>query len=155
MRKFLWVVLGLLGLVVLALLITVPAFLTRNRVQGAVDIFASPIQAGCYIAGPSDCRIHVEPFNINIAAGKKMVQFSLVAFQAGTGKNTVIYDWRPDTSNPPPASGTIYSPSLVTQDFAASCGSSYSVNLQGKDSGDTSIYNLGSTGQFLCPAAMP
>ena len=118
-------------------------------------IFASPVNGGCYIAAPGQCKIHVEPFTINITSGKKMVQFRLVAIRSGTGTQTVIYDWRPDLSNPPPPSGTMYTPSLVTQDFAATCGGSYSVSLQGQDSGDASMFNLGLTGNFTCPTTVP
>src|SRR5512147_1629276 len=116
----------------------------------APEIFASPIHGGCYIAGPSDCRIHVEPFTINIASGTKLALFKLVAIQMGTGAQTVLYDWRPDLSNPAPAGGTTYSPSPVAQDFAATCGKSYEISLQGKDTGDINTFNLGLTGQFTC-----
>lgn len=121
----------------------------------APEIFASPIHGGCYIAGPSDCRIHVEPFTINIASGTKLAQFKLVAIQMGTGVQTVIYDWRPDLSNPAPPFGTTYTPSLVAQDFAATCGKSYEISLQGKDTGDANTFNLGLTGQFTCTLGMP
>lgn len=117
-------------------------------------VFASPISGGCYIAAPGQCKIHVEPFTIDIASGQKVALFKLVAI-SGTGTQTTIYDWRPDVSNPPPASGTTYTPSLVTQDFAATCGSSYQVNLQGRDSGDASLFSLGLTGQFTCPTNVP
>lgn len=118
-------------------------------------IYASPIHGGCYVAAPGQCKIHVEPFTIDIAAGKKLVFFQLITVRGGTGAQTVIYDWRPDQSNPVPYTGTAYTPSLVTQDFAATCGASYMVSLQGRDSGDTSAYNLGLTGQFTCPSAAP
>jgi hypothetical protein len=121
----------------------------------APEIFASPIHGGCYIAGPSDCRLHVEPFTINIQSGSKLALFRLVAIQMGTGAQTVIYDWRPDQSNPAPPSGTTYTPSLVAQDFAATCGKSYEISLQGKDTIDTNIFNLGLTGQFTCTLGMP
>jgi hypothetical protein len=118
-------------------------------------IFASPIHGGCYIAAPGQCKIHVEPFTIDIAAGKKLAQFSLVAIRIGTGVQTVLYDWRPDQSNPVPYTGSQYTPSLVTQDFAATCGGSYQVSLQGKDTGDLNALNLGLTGTFTCPTAVP
>ena len=121
----------------------------------APEIYASPIHAGCYIAGPSDCRIHVEPFTIDIASGQKLSFFQLVAIQLPTGKQTVIYDWRPDQSNPVPGIGSTYSPSSVAQDFAATCGKSYEISLQGKDSGDTGAFNLGLTGQFTCTLGLP
>lgn len=155
MRNRLLVLFGLIGLVVIGLLIALPSFRAENRVQAAVDVFASPVQAGCYIAGPSDCRIHVEPFTINIAASTKMKNFSLVAIQLPGGSQTKIYDWRPDQSNPAPALGTTYSPSLVAQDFAATCGRNYEISLQGQDTGDAGVLNLGLTGQFTCPSGMP
>jgi hypothetical protein len=120
-------------------------------VQAGPDIFASPVQAGCYLARHDRCKIHVEPYTINIASGQKLVQFRLVTIQAGSGIQKVIYDWRPDQSNPVPFSGTTYSPSPVAKDFGASCGSSYTLSLQGKDSGDANMLNLGFTGQFTCP----
>jgi hypothetical protein len=121
----------------------------------APEIFASPIHGGCYIAGPSDCRIHVEPFTIDIASGQKLSFFQLVAIQLPAGKQTVIYDWRPDQSNPAPSLGTTYSPSSVAQDFAATCGKSYEISLQGKDTGDTGAFSLGLTGRFTCTLSLP
>lgn len=121
----------------------------------APEIFASPIHGGCYIAGPSDCRIHVEPFTINIASGTKLALFKLVAIQMPSNVQIVLYDWRPDQSNPAPPLGTTYSPSLVAQDFAATCGKSYEISLQGKDTGDANVFNLGLTGQFTCTLSMP
>jgi hypothetical protein len=119
-------------------------------------IFASPVHGGCYIAAPGQCKIHVEPFTININSGQKLVLFKLVTVKGGTGTLTTIYDWRPDQSNPAPASGDTYTPSLVTQDFAATCGSSYEVSLQGQDTGDGgSTFSLGLTGQFTCPSTAP
>jgi hypothetical protein len=120
-------------------------------VQAAPDIFASPVHAGCYLAKADRCKIHVEPFTINIASGKKLVHFQLVTVLGRNGTQTIIYDWRPDQSNPVPVSGTTFSPSLVAKDFAATCGESYEVNLQGMDSGDANMFNLGITDQFACP----
>jgi hypothetical protein len=133
---------------------TVPSAASVST-PAAPEIFASPIHGGCYIAGPSECRIHVEPFTINIASSTKLSLFKLVAIQIGTGAQTVIYDWRPDQSNPVPSIGTTYTPSLVAQDFAATCGKSYEISLQGKDTGDTGLFSLGLTGQFTCPLSMP
>jgi len=118
-------------------------------------IFASPIHGGCYIAAPGQCKIHVEPFSITVASTKKLVFFQLITILGGVGTQRVIYDWRPDQSNPAPPSGTTYTPSLVTQDFAATCGNNYEISLQGQDTGDTSLFNLGLTGQFTCPSTAP
>ena len=63
--------------------------------------------------------------------------------------------WRPDVSNPVPPLGATFTPSLVAQDFAATCGKSYEIALQGQDTGDTGMFNLGLTGIFTCPSAMP
>jgi hypothetical protein len=128
--------------------------------QGAVEIFASPVQAGCYLARHDRCKIHVEPFTLNLASGKKLVFFELLTTRIGSGIQRVIYDFRTDVSNPVPFSGSTYTPSLVTQDFAATCGSKYTISLQGQDSGDTNPLNLGVTGQIQCPtgtfiAALP
>lgn len=115
------------------------------------EIFASPVHAGCYLAKADRCKIHVEPFTINITSGKKLALFRLVAIRGSTGLQTVIYDWRPDQSNPAPPSGTTYTPSLVAKDFAATCGEAYEISLQGRDTGDTNVFNLGLTEQFTCP----
>src|SRR5512135_501278 len=115
------------------------------------EIFASPVHAGCYKVKPDRCKIHVEPFTINIASGTKLAQFRLLTIQGGTGTQQVIYDWRPDQSNPAPSIGTTYTPSEVAKDFAATCGRSYLVNLQGRDTGDAALLSLGLTAQFTCP----
>jgi hypothetical protein len=126
-----------------------------SRAVAAPEIYASPVHAGCYIAARSDCRIHVEPFTINIASGEKLALFKLIAIQEGTGIQTLIYDFRPDQSNPAPSSGTTYTPSLVAQDYAATCGKAYEISLQGRDTGDASNFNLGITGFFTCPSTVP
>ena len=117
----------------------------------APEIFASPVHAGCYLARADRCKIHVEPFTINITSGEKLALFRLVAIRGSTGLQTTIYDWRPDQSNPAPSTGTTYTPSLVARDFAATCGEAYEISLQGRDTGDTSVFNLGITDQFTCP----
>ena len=116
----------------------------------APEIFASPVHAGCYQAKADRCKIHVEPFTINLASGQKLVLFKLVAIRISTGVQTTIYDWRPDQSNPVP-SGTTYTPSLVAKDFAATCGEAYEISLQGQDTGDANLLDLGITNQFTCP----
>lgn len=134
---------------ILALLLAGPG--QAPAVQAGPEIYASPVQAGCYLARRDRCKIHVDPYTITIANTKKLVRFQLVAIRAGTGVQTVIYDWRPDQSNPAPSSGSTYSPSPVAKDFGASCGGSYTLSLQGQDTGDTTLFNLGLTNQFTCP----
>jgi hypothetical protein len=115
----------------------------------APEVFASPINGGCYIAAPNQCRLHVDPFTVNIASGQRLVALRLQA------NGVTIYDFATDVSNPPPASGTTYSPSLVMQDFAAECGKTYTLNILGKDSGDANFLNMGQTAAFTCPAGAP
>jgi len=140
--------------VFLCLGLTASFLIVRKEARAEPDIFASPINAGCYIAGPNDCRFHVEPFTINLATSSKIVQFRIVAFPT-SGSSQIIYDFRPDSSNPPPPSGSTYTPSLVAQDFAATCGKSYTLSLQGIDSSNPTLFNLGTTAQFTCPSAVP
>jgi hypothetical protein len=141
--------------VIAAVFLAVPTFLRANRVSGAPEVFASPIQGGCYISGPQECHIHADPFTIDISSGKHLYQFQLIAIQVGTGAQTVLYDFKTDVSNPAPAFGTTYTPSLVAQDFAATCGRTYALDLQGRDTGDVSVFNLGMTNSFICPSTMP
>ncbi len=124
---------------------------TAAAQPAAPEIYASPVHAGCYLARADRCKIHIEPFTINIASGKKLALFRLVAIRGGTGVQTIIYDWRPDQSNPAPSIGTTYTPSLVAKDFAATCSQAYRISLQGRDTGDTNVLNLGLTDQFTCP----
>jgi hypothetical protein len=122
-----------------------------QHVQAAPLVFASPVHAGCYLEKPDRCKIHVDPFTINLASGRRLVFFQLLTAQAGTGTQKVIYDFRPDQSNPVPLAGSSFTPSRVARDFAATCGQSYVVSLQGQDTGDAGAFNLGVTAQFTCP----
>jgi hypothetical protein len=124
----------------------------KPTAQGAVNIYASSVQAGCYLAHHDQCKIHVDPFTINLTSGEKLVFFQLVTIRGGSGAQQVIYDFRPDQSNPVPFLGNTYTPSEVAKDFAATCGEQYMISLQGQDTGDSNPYNLGLTGLFTCPA---
>jgi hypothetical protein len=154
MRMRIFILAGVVMLLA-GLLAAWPAITRHSQAAAAPEVFASPVHAGCYIAAPSDCRIHVESFTIQLATGKKLVYFKLVAIKMPAGTQTTIYDFRPDQSNPAPSSGTTYTPSRVAQDFAATCGATYEVSLQGQDTGDSNGYNLGLTGQFTCPSTVP
>jgi hypothetical protein len=153
-RRFLLPAVLLILILALAALAAWPLFQQRYRVSAAPAIYASPIQAGCYIAAPNDCRLHVEPFTINLASGAKLVFFQLLA-DPSDANATVIYDFKPDLSNPVPFSGSTFSPSLVAQDYAAACGKTYSLYLIGRDTLDPNPYVLGGTGEFTCPVAVP
>ena len=136
---------------VLVVSVIVSGFTQPPSVRAEPQIFASPVHAGCYLEKIDRCKIHVEPFTINLTPGEQLVLFTVFATRASTSIQSVIYDFRPDQSNPVPFSGDTYTPSLVAKDFAAHCGESYTVSLQGQDTGDTTPFNLGLTDQFTCP----
>ena len=138
-----------MAVVVLAGVAVWPGQARSEMAPAAPDVFSSPINGGCYIAAPNDCRLHVDPFTVNIAAGQRLVSLKLQS------NGVTIYDFRTDVSNPPPFSGTTYSPSLVMQDFAAVCGQTYTLNILGQDSGDPNMLNMGQTAQFTCPSVVP
>lgn len=146
-----WFIVGAMLVILSVLAVRLTTSVYAATPPTVPEVFASPVHAGCYLAKADRCKIHVEPFTINIAMGTRLAQFQLVAIRARTGLETVIYDWRPDQSNPAPAFGTTYTPSLVAKDFAARCGETYAISLQGKDTGDANIFNLGLTDQFTCP----
>lgn len=118
------------------------------RALAEPQVFSSPIHGGCYITAPDVCKIHVDPFtiNVNTGTGSRLVLFRLYA------NGSPIYDFRTDVSNPP---GTNYSPSLVMQDFAATCGETYYLNIVAQDTGDPNPLNAGQTAEFTCPAGVP
>ena len=122
-----------------------------QRAAAEVTIYASPVQAGCYRAKPDLCKIHVEPLTINLASGQKLAYFQLLATRTGAGAPVVIYDFRPDLSNPVPFSGSTFTPSPVAKDFAALCGQSYTISLQGQGYWRPVPYDLGTTAEFTCP----
>jgi hypothetical protein len=111
-------------------------------------IFASPINAGCKTFNARTCQIVVEPFTINLASGRKLVSFQVLV------DGSVVYDWRPDQSNPPPDFGSTYTPSRVAWGFGVTCGRAHSVALQGRDSGDANSFALGSTPAITCPSSV-
>lgn len=107
-----------------------------------LTVYASPIQAGCYLATRSTCKIRVEPFTINKSSGIGLVGFQLRA------NGSLIYDFKTDVSNPPLGN---YSPSVVKMDFTATCGKTYTVNLVGRDTDNPTYLNLGQDENVVCP----
>ena len=146
MRRRLMIIVA--GLVIVGLAIVVAGTLMRRDADAAATVYSSPINGGCYIAAPNQCRLHVDPFtiNINTAAGAKLAEFRLQA------NGQTIYHFRTDISNPPNYN---YTPSLVALDFAANCGQTYVLNILGRDSLDANLLNMGLTAAFTCPAAVP
>jgi hypothetical protein len=138
----------LAGLVLAGIVAVAVGLGIRSSASAAPEVYSSPINGGCYITGPGECKLHVDPFTINIndTPGTKLVEFQLFA----NGKP--IYHFRTDVSNPPAAD---YTPSLVALDFAATCGETYYMNILGRDSLDANLLNMGQTAEFTCPAVVP
>ena len=65
--------------------------------ETAHAVFSSPINAGCYLSDQGKCRIHVDPFviNVNDGAGRRLSRFQI------TVNSTVVYRFEVDVSNPP------------------------------------------------------
>jgi len=69
MRSRIWLMTGLF----LALTAALFLYNRSNQVVTAEpEIYASPIQGGCYIADVNECRLHVDPFTINLTTGAKL-----------------------------------------------------------------------------------
>jgi hypothetical protein len=108
--------------------------------------FASPVEAGCFLASDGSCVIHVDPFTAVVAAGERLMRFQLQA------NGQVIYDFTTDSSNPPVGN---YSPGLDRLEFAAVCEVSYSVSALTQDTGDPGLVVAGASETFTCPAPTP
>ena len=125
------------------------AFQPKSTTAQSLDgSFASPIHGGCYIAGPDQCKIHIDPFTIDIdnVSGKELVQFTIYA------NSNPIYDFRTDSANPPVND---YSPYPVALDFAATCGESYILNYKAATVDFPVPVFLGQTTEFTCPLNVP
>ena len=108
----------------------------------AFGIQASPINAGCYIASPGKCLIHVDPYTIHVSTGERLRAFKLLA------GDSPVYQFATDNSNPPVGD---YTPSSPKLDFAVSCGQTYTLALDAKDSGDIDYQNAGLISDIHCP----
>ncbi len=106
------------------------------------DVSPRPVQAGCYLATPSTCRLHVAPFTIDVDTGERLVAFQIQA------NGSVLYDHRTDMFNPPLGD---YAPSLVNNDFAAHCSQTYTVSVLAQDTGDQALQAIGSPDAVTCP----
>ena len=149
MKKTL-ILLSLLLLVLFSAFAAWQFFAPQQNVTAAPEVFQSGISAGCYIAAPNACKIHIDPFTINVDDGnnEKLVEFQIVA------NDSVIYHFKTDSTSANIPSGD-YAPSLVMQDFAATCGETYEVQLRAKDEGDAGLLIAGTTGTFTCPSSVP
>lgn len=106
-------------------------------------VFSSPINAGCYLADRGKCRIHVDPFviNVNTAAGRRLSRFQILV------NGTPVYRFEVDVANPPAANYAV----TVPGDFPVKCGTTYVVNMQAQDSGDPNLLNAGLVENVVCP----
>lgn len=133
------------SLILLGVVILLAVRANQTKAANLLTIYASPINAGCYITAPNQCKIHVDPFVIN-------KDTALAEYRITVGAQSV-YNFSTDLSNPPV--GSTYAPSLVALDFAATCGSSYTISLQGRVIDNVNFYNLGSTRTVTCPSVVP
>jgi len=108
----------------------------------ATDATAGALNAGCYLATPTVCKLRVDPFAVQTFFGARLEGLKLQA------NGQTIYDFRTDVSNPPSGS---YVPSRVKLDFAATCGRAYVVSLQADDSSQPSFTTIAQTTVFTCP----
>ncbi|NJN43712.1 MAG: hypothetical protein HC806_02555 [Anaerolineae bacterium] len=116
----------------------------KQSALASPTVLAGSLQGGCYLATPTTCKIEVEPFTIDIAPAQTLLGFQLTA----NGQN--IYDFGASTTNAPTDN---YTPSSVALDFAASCGTTYSLQLEAQDTGDLGLVTIGQTAPFKCPTA--
>ncbi|MCI0521905.1 MAG: hypothetical protein L0Z70_16795 [Chloroflexi bacterium] len=138
-------------LVAAALVLAGGSLLFRGRpVAAAPVVFAGSLHGGCYIAAPNICKIHVDPFTINVndASNGRLVEFLLQA------NGATVYHFATSSQDDYKPIGD-YTPSLVMEDFYAQCGQTYYLNLVAKDTTDLTQLNTAVTGEFTCPAAVP
>jgi hypothetical protein len=137
----------LTSLIAAGALVLAAVLFLQPKNRASAFVFSSPINGGCYIAAPNQCKIHIDPFNVNLAPGSQFVEFQLQA--AGQ----TIYHFKTDVSNPPVAPS--YSPSMVMQDFAATCGKTYTINILGRDTSNANLLNMGQIEGVICPSSVP
>ena len=110
--------------------------------SAATGATVGTLNAGCYLATPTVCKLRVDPFAVQTFFGARLEGLRLQA------NGQTIYDFRTDVSNPPSGS---YSPSRVKLDFAATCGRAYVVSLQLDDSSQPDFTTAAQTTLFTCP----
>ncbi|NJN43711.1 MAG: hypothetical protein HC806_02550 [Anaerolineae bacterium] len=92
----------------------------------------------------------MDPFTINVndGGGHKLVEFQIRANEA------VIYHFKTD-ADPDFRPVGDYIPSPVMQDFAATCGETYEIELLAKDEGNVVLNIAATTETFTCPTNVP
>lgn len=115
-----------------------------RRIAAAPTVLLGPLEGGCYLETPINCKMFVEPFTIEISPGESLVAFQLIANEQTVYTYSTTQNYRPFGS---------YTPGLVAQDFAAACGNSYTLTLKALDTGDLDFVTIGQTEPFTCPSA--
>ncbi len=128
---------------------TRPAQTTGPGPSPAAPHIGTPINAACYVAAPGQCRLHVDPFNVNADPNTYL---RLIRLEASIPPSPaqIIYEYGTDV-NTLPATGVYYSPSPTREDFPALCGMTYQVNLRVQDNVNDEFANAGQTRLFTCP----
>lgn len=125
--------------------LTVPVSATTNQ----------SLAAGCYKLEESVCRIHVQPFEIQVdeTVDERAAEFALFASNTVTGNAVELWRFATDaTFNEKPIGD--YSPPLPKADFPAQCGETYVVTIETRgNTSDTegTLATTGSSGEFTCP----
>lgn len=114
----------------------------------AAAVYASEVRAGCYIAGPNDCRVRLAPLTIQTNSGGRVTLVQVYL------SSTLAYDFHTDSADfyRPPGPYAVPLPSL---DLGATCGNSYVVSVIARDTLDPSPYVVAGTDTFTCPSGMP
>ncbi|MDX1664761.1 MAG: hypothetical protein R3272_13295 [Candidatus Promineifilaceae bacterium] len=122
----------------------------------APEVFAHEIYGGCYLAELDQCRIHVEPFTINVDAAnnERLAEFRLSANNESGGTSLLLYHFSTDASYSRMPVGD-YTPSFVqNQDYGAVCGETYNLRVTARGatpSSDGSLLVSAISGPFTCP----
>jgi hypothetical protein len=135
----------LFALIMIGIFVLVGGLLLNGRnTTAAPTVLAGSLEGGCYLETPTVCKIHVDPFTIDIAPGESLLGFQI------TANGQTLYDFGASINFSPVIS---YTPSSVALDFAASCGETYTLELHALDTSDLDFVTIGGTQPILCPSA--
>jgi len=152
------IILSLIVLTVLAAITAWPLLIRQDKAAAAPEVFAGGINGGCYITAPNVCKIHVDPFIVNVddGGGFKLVEFQLQAVRVVNMVEQAfpIYNFKTD-ARPEYRQGGDYQPTLVALDYAASCDEDYFIRLVAQDESDAELFEVAKTQIFTCPIAVP
>ncbi len=112
-------------------------------------VFAQVLEGGCYIEQHRVCKLHVEPFTINVneTIDERVRQFQLRL------NGVVVYEMSTDDVYSRRPAGD-FSPTLGTQDIAIECNTMYSLDIivhSSTPGADNSPVLAGRAEPFSCP----